>query len=229
MPRNDDSHDWLGDLRWQGYPHLAPMRDAFTQAGEAEPEEAPPDAKSQSRRGSDVRLAALASENEALRAKIESMTRLAADFERRLSEAGSAYEGAAFESDSARRAGELELARVSGELASLTAELARRDARDASRDAELALERNRRSDAEQALLEARRRLTDLEAELARARGRSSELSGSLGEIRRQADASNERLLQAKALTDQDVALLRQEMREFLAKFHRIQETLGEKA
>ncbi len=221
MPRNEESNDWLGDLRWQGYPRLEPIRDAASQV-----EPGPPKAR---RGGPEVRMEALARENEALRAKIESLTELAADFERRLSEAGSAYEGAALESDSARRAGELELARLSGELTSLRAELARRDARDASRDAELSLERERRSDAEKALLEARRRLTDLETDLARSRGKSAELAGSIGELRRQADASNERLLQAKALTDQDVQLLRQEMREFLAKFHRIQESFGDKA
>ncbi|UPT72655.1 MAG: hypothetical protein M0D55_11915 [Elusimicrobiota bacterium] len=156
------------------------------------------------------------------------MAALVHEFENRLSDAASAYEGAALEAESARRSAELEAARVSGELESLRAELSRRDARDLSRDADLTLERERRADCEKALLEARRRLTDLEAEVAAARSKSSELSGSVGELRRQASASSERLLQAKALTDQDVQLLRQEMREFLAKFHRIQEDLGDK-
>ena len=45
---------------------------------------------------------------------------------------------------------------------------------------------------------------------------------------RQAAAQNAHLLQSKALTDEDIHLLRSEMREFLAKFHRIQDTFGEK-
>ena len=47
-------------------------------------------------------------------------------------------------------------------------------------------------------------------------------------LRRQASAQNEHLVQSKALTDEDVRMLRQEMREFLAKFHRIQDSFGEK-
>ena len=97
--------------------------------------------------------------------------------------------------------------------------------KDGARDNELALERERRADAEKSLLEARRRLVDLEAEILRSTGKCAELAGSIGELRRQADSSNARLLQAKALTDSDVQLLRQEMREFLAKFHRIQDSL----
>jgi chromosome segregation ATPase len=216
MPRPDESADWLGDLRWQGYPHLAPLRDAVTGA------ESAPRAP---RKIADVRVESLARENETLRAKVDSLAALAAEFELRLSEAGSAYEGAALESDSLRRAAELERERLSGELAAAKAELARRDARDAARDADLSLERNRRVDAEKSLLELRRKVVDLESELASARGRSAELDGGMRELRRQADASHDKLLQAKALTDADVQILRQEMREFLAKFHRIQDSL----
>lgn len=218
MPPNEDLNDWLGDLKWQGYPRLKAVRDI---ASEVEPGPMP-------RRQSGMRVETLARENEALRAKIETLTKLASDFERTLSEAGQAYESAALESDSSRRAAELELARVAGELTSLRAELSRRESRETAREAELSLERERRADAEKALLEARRRLNDLDADLAKSRGKAAELAGSIGELRRQADASHERLVQAKALTDQDVQLLRLEMREFLAKFHRIQESLGEK-
>ena len=212
----EEPADWLGDLRWQGYPRLAPIRDAVSQAEDAP---RPP------RKTADARIESLSRENEALRAKADALAGLAAEFESRLAEAGAAYEGAALESDSARRTAELERERILGELASVKTEVARRESRDAARETELTLERERRADAEKALLEARRRLVDLEAEILTARGRTGELSGSIGELRRQADASHARLLQAKALTDQDVSLLRQEMREFLAKFHRIQESL----
>lgn len=218
----DEPIDWLGDLRWQGYPRLEPIRDAASQV------EAGPPAPRAPRKGADARVETLARENEALRAKIDALARLTSEFERRLSDAGAAYEGAALESDSARRMAELERERLSGELSSLKAELARRESREATRESELALERERRADAEKGLLEARRRLTDLEAELARARGKAAELAGGVAELRRQADASNERLLQAKALTDEDVRILRLEMREFLAKFHRIQDSFGDK-
>lgn len=219
MPKPDENADWLGDLRWQGYPRLAPVRDVAAKADEL-PAPRP-------RKDADARTENIVRENEALRAKIDLLVRHTADFERRLSDAGAAYEGAALEADSARRSAELERERLLGELSSLKSELARRETREATRESELALERERRADAEKNLIEARRRLNDLEAELLRARGRGAELSGSIAELRRQADASHERLLQAKALTDQDVQILRQEMREFLANFHRIQETFAE--
>ena len=219
MSADDKNMDWLGELSWQGYPRLAPVRDMA-----AVPDA--PDAP-RPRKGNDVRVETLARENEALRSKLDAMAGLAAEFERRLAEAASAYEGAALESDSARRSTELENARLAGELESARAELTRRESRELARESDLALERERRADAEKALVEARRRVNDLESDIASARGKSSELAGSVGERRRQASASHERLLQAKTLTDQDVQILRAEMREFLAKFHRIQETFAE--
>ncbi len=216
MPPTDDSNDWLGDLNWQGYPRLAPVRDIAS--AEDPISAAPPLGKSD-----DIRIKTLARENEALRAKLESWVKLAAEFNRRLSEADASYENATLESDSARRSAELENARLTGELKSALAGLARREARDLARESDLTLEHERRADLEKALLEARRRVNDLESELTASRSKEAELSGSIGELRRQASASHERLLQAKALTDQDVAILRSEMREFLAKFHHIQE------
>jgi chromosome segregation ATPase len=221
MPQNDDPRDWLGNLNWQGYPRLAPIRDVSSAADEVPGAPRPP------RKGPDVRVETLARENEALRAKIENLAGLASEFERSLSGAASSYEGAALESDSARRSTELENARLTGELESAHSELARREARELARESELALERERRADCEKALLEARRKLNDQEADLAATRSKGAELSGSIGELRRQAAASHERLLQAKVLTDQDVQILRAEMREFLAKFHRIQETFAD--
>lgn len=221
MGANDELAGWLGDLSWQGYPRLSPIRDVASVPEAASPEAPRP------RKGGDVRLEAVARENEALRAKLDAFAGLAAEFERRLSEAASSYEGAVLESDSARRSAELESARLAGELESARAELSRRESRELSRESDLALERERRSDAEKALVEARRRVNDLESEVAAARSKAAELSGSVGELRRQASASHERLLQAKTLTDQDVQILRAEMREFLAKFHRIQETFAE--
>ena len=219
MPPKENSNDWLGHLSWQGYPRLSPIKDI---AGAPDPDSVPP----RPRKGGDVRVETLARENEALRAKIDHLAGLVAEFERRLSGAASAYEGAALESDSARRMVMLDNARLTGELDSARAELARREAREHTREADL-IERERRADSDKALLEARRKLNDLESELAATRNRGAELAGSIGELRRQAAASHERLIQAKTLTDQDVQILRAEMREFLAKFHRIQETFGE--
>lgn len=222
MPLNKESNDWLGDLSWQGYPRLAPVRDT---AGDPDPVPGTP--RPRPSREPEGRADSLARENEALRAKLASFAGLATEFERRLAEAASSYEGAALESDSARRSAELENARLEGELDSARAELARRQSRELTRENDLALERERRADAEKSLVEARRKLNDLEAEVVSARHKASELAGSVGELRRQASASHERLLQAKTLTDQDVQILRAEMREFLAKFHRIQETFAE--
>ena len=223
MPPREEMSDWLGDLRWQGYPHLEPVRDvASPQALDAPAEHRP-------RKAADARVETLARDNEALRAKLDGMARLAAEFERRLAETASSYEDAALESDSARRTLELERAKLAGELEAARSELCRRETREAARDTELSRERDRRAESEKSALEAHRRLNDLNAELEAARAKASELAGAMTELRRQADASNERLLQAKALTDQDIHLLRQEMREFLAKFHRIQESFGEKS
>ncbi len=219
MPPNKDLNDWLGDLSWQGYPRLAPIRDVVSEA------DAAPDPAPRPRKGTDVRVETLARENEALRAKIETLAGYAAEFERRLSEAASSYEGAALESESARRTAELENARLAGELESARAGIARRESRELARESDLALERERRADCEKSLVEARRRVNDMESELAAARSKGAELSGSIAELRNQASASHERLLQTKALSDQDVHILRAEMREFLAKFHRIQDTL----
>ncbi len=217
MPANDESRDWLADLNWQGYPRLVPIHDAASDPDFPRP-----------RKAGAVRAETVARENEALRAKLDALTALASEFERRLSQAAQSYEGAALESESARNAAELENARLTGELDSARAELARREAREHTREADLVLERERRADADRALLEARRRVNDLETDLATARSKGAQLSGSIGELRRQAEASSERLAQAKALGDQDVSLLRAEMREFLAKFYRIQELFAEK-
>ncbi len=220
MTPEEEPADWLGELSWQGYPRLAPIRDVASVAGPASGSPRP-------RKGGDVRVEAVARENEALRAKLETWAGLASEFERRLSEAASSYEGASLESDSARRSAELESARLAGELESARAQLARREARELAREADLCLERERRADCEKALLEARRRMNDLESELAAARSQGAELSGSIGELRRAAAASHERLTQAKALTDQDAQILRSDMRQLLAEFHRIQEKFGE--
>ena len=219
MSAEDENNRWLGDLKWQGYPRLSPIRDVATEPLDAVDSPRP-------RKGGDVRVETLARENEVLRAKLSVLGGLVSEFERRLSDAARAYENAALESDSARRTAELECARLTGELESARSELSRREARDHARESDLALERERRADCEKGLLEARRKVNDLESELAAARSKGAELAGSSAELRRQASASHERLVQAKALTDQDVQILRAEMREFLAKFHRIQDTFN---
>ena len=213
---DDQDLDWLGDLRWRGYPHLQPLRDVASSAAADEP---PPPEKNRE----------LAQENETLRARIHALSRLAAEFERRLSEAGAAYEGAALEAESRLRDAALEGQHLAGELEAAKAEGARLTSRDASREADLRLERERRADAEKALLDARRKAEESEIEVGRLRSEAAGNAGALEELRRQASTQNERLLQSKALTDEDVRLLRSEMREFLAKFHRIQDSLGEKA
>lgn len=225
MPPNEDLNDWLGNLSWQGYPRLSPIRDAASAADRAP--EVPRARRADELEALKREKESLRAEAEALRSRVMTLKSLASDFERSLSDAASSYEDAALEADAARRGLELENARLAGELESARAELRRRESRDHVREADLALERERRADCEKALVEARRRLNDCEADLADTRAKGAELSGSIGELRRQAAASHERLLQAKVLTDQDVQLLRAEMREFLAKFHRIQETFGE--
>ncbi len=224
-PMAHSDPDWLGDLRWRGYPRLDAVRDMSATAA------ASPDAPPRERRAPepepDARLTELARENEVLRARLDGLSRLAGEFERRLSDAGASYEAAVLDAESKLRDAALERERLSGELEAARDELARSAAREAGREADLRLERERRADGERALAEARRKLEERAAESERLRAAASEQTGQLAELRRQASAQNDKLLQAKALTDEDVRLLRQEMREFLAKFHRIQETFGE--
>jgi chromosome segregation ATPase len=219
----DQDPDWLGELNWQGYPRMEGRRDAS-----AIPEDAP-EARRREKIASagESRLAAVGRENEVLRERLADMIKLAADFERRLSEAGTAYEGAILEAESRLRDAALERERLSGELEASKSEAGRLTARDAAREADLRLERERRADSEKALSDARRRLSELTAQAEHWNASAAEQAGALTELRRQASAQNQRIVQSKALTDQDVQLLRQELREFLAKFHRIQETLGE--
>lgn len=219
---DDQDLEWLGDLRWQGYPRLHPMRDVAS----APPAEGPPTPPVIP--PPDPRLGELARDNEALRARIEALGRLAAEFERRLSEAGANYEGALLEAESRLRDAALERQHLAGELEAAKAEGVRLTARDAARESDLRLERERRADAEKALLDARRKSEELELEAESLRAEAAGRAGALAELRRQASAQNDRLIQSKALTDEDVRLLRQEMREFLAKFHRIQDASGEK-
>ncbi|OGS41763.1 MAG: hypothetical protein A2506_07450 [Elusimicrobia bacterium RIFOXYD12_FULL_66_9] len=222
----DKDLDWLGDVSWHGYPRLESLRDLGPEAGEgatpaalrAALETPPPD----------PRLTDLAKDNENLRARLEALTRMAADFERRLSEAATAYESAVLEAESRLRDAVFERERLSGELSASKGEVARLTAHDAAREADLRLERERRADSEKALAEARRRLETLTADSEALREKAAQQAGSMAELRRQAGSQNERLLQAKVLTDQDVGLLRQELKDFLAKFHRIQDSLGEK-
>jgi len=219
----DPDLDWLGDVRWHGYPRLESLRDLGPDAGKGD---VPRRAALQA--GPDPRLTELARDNEALRARLEALTRLAAEFERRLSEAGTSYEGAVLEAESRLRDAMLERERLSGELGFARGEAARLTAHAAALEADLRLERERRADAEKALGDVRRRLQELDEESEALRASAAANGGAAEELRRQAGALNERLIQAKVLTDQDVNLLRQELRDFIAKFHRIQDSLGER-
>ena len=223
MPR-DENADWLGDLRWQGYPKLQPIPDR-TETADADEVPAPPRGH---RRVEPKRIEELARENEALRGKLEQAGRLAGEFEKRLASAAESYEGALLEADSSRRQAELERERLAGELASLKAELGRLSAREPARDAELQLERERRAAAERSAADASTQAKALDEQLTIARAKAAELAGTAAELRRQTDSAHEALVRAKALTDQDVRLLRQELREFLAKVHRIAEDFGDK-
>jgi len=220
---SDQDPDWLGELHWRGYPRLEPRRDASAlpaDAPGAAPRTATPPLP-------DPRLSELGRENETLRARLDDLLKMAADFELRLSEAGTAYEGAVLEAESRGRDAALERERLTGELESAKAEVARLGARDAAREADLRLERERRADAEKALGDARRRLSELTAQSDHDRATAAEQAGALAELRRQASGQNERLIETKALTDRDVQLLRQELRDFLAKMHRVQDSSGE--
>jgi chromosome segregation ATPase len=170
--------DWLGDLRWSG-----------TRAPEGSaPRGLSPPATPKSDANADARLQELERENESLRARLEMLTRLAGDFERRLAAAGAAYESAVFDAESRLRDVTLERERLFGEADAAQAEVARLSARDVSREADLRLERERRADAEKALLESRRRLEEATAEYERLKNAAAQQVGALAELRRLASS-----------------------------------------
>lgn len=219
----EDDLDWLGDLRWRGYPRLTPVRDISSEPERPAAPTAPaPPATA------DPRLGELARDNEDLRARVARMARLGEEFERRLREAGQAYEGALLEAGSKLRDAALERERLNGELGASRAECARLTARDASREAELRLERERRGDAEKALALATRQVEELTERAERLRADAAERAGAAAELRRMASAHMERLILSKELTDQDVAALRQELKDFLARLHRAEDAPGDK-
>lgn len=211
--------DWLGDLRWQGYPRLQPVADLSSRVKPEDPGDPAVTPRAPGAPGG--RLEDLAQENESLRSRLDRLLRLAAEFERRLEDAGRRYEDALLEAESRETGLRLEKERLEGERDGAKAEAERRAAHERALEGELGLERARREQCERELAEARRRLELLEAEAGRFKQLHAETAGAVAELRRQASSQSERLLQAKSLTDQDVMLLRQELREFLAKFHRL--------
>jgi chromosome segregation ATPase len=159
---NEDDLGWLGDLRWQGYPHMQPMRDVVSEAAvSAAPYQQPAHLEPTT----DPKLAELARDNELLRAKIDQLTKLAGEFDRRLKEAGNAYEGAVLDVESRLRDAIFERERLNGELQAAKAESSRLTTRDATREADLRIERERRNDAEKSLAEARQELRDYLAKI----------------------------------------------------------------
>ena len=140
-----DPKSWLGELRWQGYPKL----------GAVEPAPAAPQPAAAVDR---ERLEQLEGENERLKAKLDALSKAAREFERRLSEASTAYETALQDAEGRLRQAELEGERLLGELDALKAERSAAAARDSGREAELKLERERKAELERELAEARRRL-----------------------------------------------------------------------
>src|SRR4051794_24915121 len=99
----DQDPNWLGELRWQGYPRLDAVRDV---ASAIEAEDSDATQKRSPEAGSRPDPAAL--ETEPLRARLETLTRLSVEFERRLSEAGTAHESAILEAESRLRDAALE-------------------------------------------------------------------------------------------------------------------------
>ena len=75
--------------------------------------------------------------------------------------------------------------------------------------------------AERNALEARRRLGELEAELQRLKQEGAAAQATIAELRRQASSYQDRMVDFQEHTGSDVALLRQELREFLIKVKRL--------
>jgi chromosome segregation ATPase len=75
--------------------------------------------------------------------------------------------------------------------------------------------------AEQNGLEARRRLGELDPELQRLKQEGAAAGATIAELRRQASSYQERVVEFQEHTGSDVAMLRQELREFLIKVKRL--------
>jgi chromosome segregation ATPase len=79
-------------------------------------------------------------------------------------------------------------------------------------------------------LEARRRLAEAEPELQRLKAEWAAAQATISELRRQSSSYQERVVEFQEHTGSDVALLRQELREFLIKLKRlIDEAAGRQA
>ena len=75
--------------------------------------------------------------------------------------------------------------------------------------------------SEQNGLEARRGLSALEPELQRLKQEGAAAQATIAELRRQASSYRERVVEFQEHTGSDVAMLRQELREFLIKVKRL--------
>lgn len=179
----------------------------------------------------DPRLESLALEREELRRQLED----AAKRERALQERVGALEKerAAAEVDRSKLQQELNARDAQAKLVEeqsralrgdkqfLEGAFARLEDRNKALENEARLLHEKLAMAERSALEARAKCSDLDAELGRLRVQDALKAGALEELRKQVSVHQQNLVLKHELTDSDVNLLRQELRDFLAKLKRL--------
>lgn len=179
----------------------------------------------------DTRLESLAIEREELRRQLEDAKRRELMLQERVG--SMERERAAAEVEISRlgldasnsraqlKAQEDQLRALRGDKSFLEGAFARLEDRNKALENEVRLVMDKQSAAERFGLEARAKAAELEAELGKLRVQDAAKGGALEELRKQVSVYHERLVLKHELTDSDVNLLRQELRDFLAKLKRM--------
>lgn len=179
----------------------------------------------------DTRLESLALEREELRRQLDDAKRREALMQERIG--AMERERAALEvevsqlrllvsnSQAQARAQEDQSRALRGDKAFLEGAFSRLEDRNKALENEARLLLDKLAMADRYGLEARARVTELDTELNKIRVQDAAKGGALEELRKQVSVYHERLVLKHELTDSDVNLLRQELREFLAKLKRV--------
>lgn len=158
-----------------------------------------------------------------LRADHSRVSGTLAEFETKMSRAREAYETHIAKLESQVKLLDEQSKSLRGDKSFLEGAFTRLEDRNKALENETRSLIERAASAERAQLELRRQATDLQADLGQTRIEDAAKRGALEELRKQASVYQERLVLSKELTDSDVNLLRQELRDFLAKVKRINE------
>ncbi|HAM34984.1 MAG TPA: hypothetical protein DEB40_12030 [Elusimicrobia bacterium] len=166
-------------------------------------------------------LARQKEESALLRQRQGSFRGIAAELEAKLSRARESYESTIARLEQQAQLLEAQLQALRQDKDVLDKAFQRLEDRAQTAENESRQARERAAAAEAQLLDLRRRYDEAVGERERLRLAQASVEATVSELRRQASGYQERLVQAKEITDSDVTLLRQELREFLVKVKRL--------